>query len=137
METLRFGSFLANNAQLEDDNLDQVDFVNLTELAMFLTLQCKDILVTDSCLWRSSSFNCCDYFVMEKTEFGFCLVFNSEISPLSKAIRQKEGFNFYPRHNAKAGQSTGLNFDLLLNESFKRPNSQANDNVYVSISIYI
>ncbi|XP_037731554.1 pickpocket protein 19 [Drosophila subpulchrella] len=133
METLRFGSFLANLAQLEDDNLEQVGFVNLTELAMFLTLQCEDILVTDSCRWRSSSFNCCDYFVMEKTEFGFCLVFNSEVSPRSKAIRQKEGFNFYPRHNAKAGQSTGLNFDLLLNESFKRPNSQANDNVYVMI----
>nr|XP_044251551.1 pickpocket protein 19 isoform X2 [Drosophila takahashii] len=134
LETLRFGSYMASLAQLEDDNLEAVGFVNLTDLAIFMTLQCEDILVTHSCLWRSSSFNCCEYFVMEKTEFGFCLVFNSEISPRSKAIRQKEGFHFYPRHNAKAGQSTGLNFDLLINESFKRPDSQANDNVYVGIS---
>ncbi|XP_017083077.1 pickpocket protein 19 [Drosophila eugracilis] len=133
LETLRFGSYLANLAQLEDDNLEAVGFVNLTELAIFLTLKCEDIIVTHSCLWRSSSFNCCEYFVLEKTEFGFCLVFNSEISPRSKAIRQKEGHHFYPRHNAKAGQSTGLNFDLLLSESFKRPDSQANDNVYIMI----
>lgn len=133
METLRFGSYLSSLAQLEDDNLEAVGFVNLTELAIFMTLQCSDIMVPKSCLWRSFSFNCCEYFVLEKTEFGFCLVFNSEVSPRSKAIKQKEGHNFYPRHNAKAGQSTGLNFDLILNESFRRPDSQANNNVYVSI----
>ncbi|KMZ06632.1 pickpocket protein 19 [Drosophila simulans] len=133
METLRFGSYLSSLAQLEDDNLEAVGFVNLTELAMFMTLQCEDIMVPKSCLWRSSSFNCCEYFVLEKTEFGFCLVFNSEVSPRSKAIKQKEGHNFYPKHNAKAGQSSGLNFDLILNESFRRPDSQANNNVYVMI----
>ncbi|XP_039494491.1 pickpocket protein 19 [Drosophila santomea] len=133
LETLRFGSYLSSLAQLEDDNLEAVSFVNLTELALFLTLRCEDIMVQKSCLWRSSAFDCCEYFVLEKTEFGFCLVFNSEISPRSKAIKQREGRNFYPRHNAKAGQSTGLNFDLLLNESFRRPDSQANNNVYVMI----
>lgn len=133
LETLRFGSYMASLSQLEDDNLEAVDFVNITELAMFLSVRCEEILVPKSCLWRGSAFNCCEYFVPEKTEFGFCLVFNSEVSPRSKAIREKEGAKFYPRHNAKAGQSTGLNFDLLINESFKRPDSQANDNVYVRI----
>ncbi|KAI8046465.1 pickpocket protein 19 [Drosophila gunungcola] len=133
LETLRFGIYMASLSQLEDDNLEAVGFVNLTELSMFLTIRCEDIMVSNSCLWRSSPFNCCEYFMTEKTEFGFCLVFNSEISPLSKEIRQREGRNFYPRHNAKAGQGTGLNFDLLINESFKRPDSQANDNVYVMI----
>ncbi|KQS52076.1 pickpocket protein 19 [Drosophila erecta] len=133
METLRFGSYLSSLAQLENDNLEAVAFVNLTELAVFLTLKCEDIMVPKSCLWRSSSFDCCEYFVLEKTEFGFCLVFNSDISPRSQAIKQKEGHNFYPRHNAKAGQSSGLNFDLILNDSFRRPDSQTNNNVYVMI----
>ncbi|KAH8355900.1 hypothetical protein KR200_001468 [Drosophila serrata] len=133
LETLRFGSFMASLAQLDDDNLEAVNFVNLTELAMFLTLRCEEILVPKSCLWRGSAFDCCEFFVPEKTEFGVCLIFNSELSPRSKAIREKEGVKFYPRHNAKAGQSTGLNFDLVINESFKRPDSQANDNVYIMI----
>ncbi|XP_043065209.1 pickpocket protein 19-like, partial [Drosophila ficusphila] len=133
LETLRFGDYLANLSDLEDDNLEIVRFLNLTQLAIFLTLQCEDIMVAQSCVWRHSFFNCCDYFVLEKTEYGFCLVFNSEISPRSKAIRQREGFNFYPFHNAKAGQGTGLNFDLIIKENFKRPDSQANNNVYVMI----
>ncbi|XP_034661364.1 pickpocket protein 19 [Drosophila subobscura] len=133
LETLRFGSYLVGLSELEDDNLEAVDFINVTALASFLTLSCQDIMVPNSCLWRSSSFDCCEYFVMEKTEFGFCLVFNSELSPRSKEIKQREGSKFYPRHNAKAGQSTGLNFDLLINESFKRPNSLATDKVYIMV----
>ncbi|EDV30550.1 uncharacterized protein Dana_GF22877 [Drosophila ananassae] len=133
LETLRFGDFVTNLSQLEDDNLEAVSFVNLTSLAFFMTLSCEDMLVKNSCRWRNSLFDCCEYFVMEKTEYGFCLVFNSDISPRSKEIKKREGVNFYPRHNAMAGQSTGLNFDLVLNESFKRPNSEANDNVYIMI----
>ncbi|XP_033244335.1 pickpocket protein 19-like [Drosophila miranda] len=133
LETLRFGSFSVGLSELDDDNLEAVNFINITTLAMFLTLSCQDIIVPNSCQWRSTTFDCCEYFVMEKTEFGFCLVFNSDFSPRSKEIKKREGSKFYPRHNAKAGQSTGLNFDLLLNESFKRPNSLATDKVYIMI----
>lgn len=132
METLRFDNFEFSTSEMEDTNLEIVDFIPLTPLANFLALHCEDILVPGSCKWRQTSFNCCDYFMMEKTEHGFCLVFNSELSFGSQAILEREGSAFYPRHNAKAGQGSGLNFNLLLNDSFKRPDSSVTDNVFVN-----
>ncbi|XP_068155132.1 pickpocket protein 19 [Drosophila tropicalis] len=133
METLRFGNYLQTLVQLEDDNLEVMDFVNITDLALFLTLRCEDLLVTGSCKWRHATFNCCEFFVLEKTEYGYCLVFNSELSPRSKEIRTREGGSFYPRHNSKAGQGSGLNFDLVLHERFRREHSLTTDNVYIMI----
>ncbi|EDV92699.1 GH18687 [Drosophila grimshawi] len=133
LETLRFDNFKYSVSELEDQNLEALDFINLSSLVHFLTLGCEDILVSGSCMWRQTVFNCCDYFVLEKTEYGLCLVFNSELSDQSHEIRKREGDAYYPKHNAKAGQNSGLNFNLLLNDSFKRPNSLATDNVYLMV----
>lgn len=132
LETLRFDNFQYSNSELEDQNLEAVDFVNITILAHFLSLRCEDILDPGSCVWRQTHFNCCDYFVTEKTEYGLCLVFNSVLSEKSRQIRKSEGTAYYPLHNAKAGQSTGLNFNLLLHDRFKHPQTKATDNVYVT-----
>lgn len=138
LETLRFANFEYSTSEMEDEHLEILDFINLSALAHFLTLRCEDILVPGSCKWRQSSFNCCDYFVLERTEYGFCLVFNSELSDRSKEIKKREGAAYYPKHNAKAGQSSGLNFNLLLKERFKRPDTLATDNVFVNSShIYL
>lgn len=134
LETLRFDNFKYSNSELEDYNLEAVDFVNITKLANFLSLRCEDIVEPESCRWRHAYFNCCDYFITEKTEYGLCLVFNSVLSEQSQKIRKVEGNAYYPKHNAKAGQSTGLNFNLLLHDRFKRPQSKATDNVYVITS---
>ncbi|XP_030370431.1 pickpocket protein 19-like, partial [Scaptodrosophila lebanonensis] len=133
METLRFGDFQYSETEMEDLNLEVLDFINITSLALFLTLRCEDIIVPKTCEWRRAPFNCCDFFILEKTEYGFCLVFNSELSPTSRDIKAREGGSFYPRHNSKAGQGTGLNFNIMLRDSFKRPNSTAKDNVYIMI----
>lgn len=132
LETLRFDNFKYSNSELEDHNLEAVDFVNITTLAHFLSLRCEDILDPGSCVWRHSYFNCCDYFVTEKTEYGLCLIFNSVLSEASQKIRKSEGNAYYPKHNAKAGQSTGLNFNLLIHDRYKRPHTKATDNVYVT-----
>ncbi|XP_060648626.1 pickpocket protein 19 [Drosophila nasuta] len=133
METLRFDNFRYSHSELEDQNFEALEFVNISSLAIFMSLTCEDILVPKSCKWRHGNFNCCDYFVTEKSEYGLCLVFNSELSPRSNQIKERYGKEFYPRHNAKAGQSSGLNFSLRLHERFKRPNSKATDNVYIMI----
>ncbi|XP_064535143.1 pickpocket protein 19 [Drosophila montana] len=133
LETLRFANFEYSTSEMEDEHLEILDFINISALAHFLTIRCEDILVPGSCKWRQSSFNCCDYFVLEKTEYGFCLVFNSELSDRSKEIKKREGAAYYPKHNAKAGQSSGLNFNLLLDERFKRPHTSATDNVFIMI----
>ncbi|XP_017858756.1 PREDICTED: pickpocket protein 19 [Drosophila arizonae] len=133
MTMLRFDNFEFSTSEMEDTNFEIVDFVSLISLANFLVLRCEDILVPDSCQWRQTSFNCCDYFLLEKTEYGLCLVFNSELSYRSQMLVKREGPAFYPKHNAKAGQSSGLNFNLLLNDSFKSPDSRVTDNVFIMI----
>ncbi|KAM8707134.1 hypothetical protein ACLKA7_011263 [Drosophila subpalustris] len=133
LETLRFDNFKYSNSELEDQNFEALDFVNISSLAFFLALRCEDIIEPSSCTWRQSSFNCCEYFALEKTEYGLCLVFNSELSEQSVQLKKRVGKDFYPKHNAKAGQSSGLNFNLILHKRFKRPASQATDNVYVDV----
>ncbi|TDG48727.1 hypothetical protein AWZ03_004839 [Drosophila navojoa] len=133
MTLLRFENFEFSTSEMEDTNFEIVDFVSLSSLAYFLALRCEDILVPDSCYWRQTSFNCCDYFLLEKTEYGLCLVFNSELSYRSQMLVKREGAAFYPKHNAKAGQGSGLNFNLLLNDSFKCPDSTVTDNVFIMI----
>ncbi|XP_034488709.1 pickpocket protein 19 [Drosophila innubila] len=133
METLRFDNFKYSNSELEDHNFEALEFVNISSLAEFLALRCEDIIEPSSCMWRQSNFNCCEYFVLEKTEYGLCLVFNSELSDQSVLLKKRAGKDFYPKHNAKAGQSSGLNFNLMLDERFKRPESKATDNVFIMI----
>lgn len=133
METLRFDNFKYSNSELDDQNFEALEFVNISSLAKFLALRCEDIIVSSSCMWRQSNFNCCEYFVLEKTEYGLCLVFNSELSEQSVLLKKRAGKEFYPKHNAKAGQSSGLNFNLILHKHFKRPESKATDNVYVDV----
>ncbi|ALC46191.1 ppk20 [Drosophila busckii] len=133
LETLRFNSFENNMSELEDLNLEALDFINLIDLVHFMALRCEDILLPGSCTWNFKQFKCCDYFMLEKTEYGLCLVYNSETSFASQAIKQREGSQYYPKHNAKSGQASGLRFNLLVDERFKRPASRASDIIYIMI----
>ncbi|XP_055914366.1 pickpocket protein 19-like [Eupeodes corollae] len=120
MAMLRFGGFSQFN-NTDDIPLEKIDFVNVTELALFLSFECEELFDGD-CLWQQGNkFNCCEIFVMEKSEVGFCWVFNSLVSAESK--QKVKNDKSYPWRGFKSGENSGLNFRLKLNatSSFGQP----------------
>ncbi|KAI8123237.1 Pickpocket protein 19 [Lucilia cuprina] len=132
METLRFGKFNTFE-DMQDINLEALDSIDVTKLAKFLAIRCEDIMVNETCYWRKMRFQCCSRFIMERTEYGMCLVFNSELSKESEVIQKYLGKQFYPYHTSRAGQNTGLNFRLKINSKHKRPASKASDTITILI----
>ena len=86
METLKFGHFVEFK-DMEDVNLEILDNIDVASLAKFLAIKCEDIIVNGSCYWRKMPFQCCTRFILERTEYGYCLVFNSELSGESSYIK--------------------------------------------------
>lgn len=110
-------------------NLKELQDINITELIDFLSFQCEDLL-GNHCLWLHKQYDCCQWFVKERTEKGFCLVFNSLITESSRQKLILEG-KFYPLKDSKTGLFRGLQLDILLNQN-KR------NNVYNKMSgIYV
>ncbi|XP_073821470.1 pickpocket 20 [Musca autumnalis] len=132
MESLAFGQF-HSFAEMDDVNLELLDGIDVTNLTHFMSIRCEDIFVKGQCFWRRVPFNCCSMFIMEKTEHGFCFVFNSILSPESKQLREKNGRKFYPYHNSKAGQGSGLGFQIKLNNAMKKPDSKLDDTITILI----
>ncbi|XP_068155137.1 pickpocket protein 19-like [Drosophila tropicalis] len=118
MEQANFGSFDKLD-ELSTRNLTELINLSLTKLSSYLAYRCDELFVPDSCIFDETPFDCCKLFVQEHTEKGLCLVFNSMIS---KNSRQKQlTNNFYPFKLSTAGEGTGLQFTLHLNDSFLRP----------------
>ncbi|KAM7361117.1 pickpocket 20 [Cochliomyia hominivorax] len=132
METLRFGHFEAFK-EMQDVNLEALDFIDVTKLARFMAITCEDIMANNTCYWRKMSFECCSRFILERTEYGDCLVFNSELSPESAITQQNLGKQFYPYHTSRAGQNTGLNFRIRVSSKLKRPESKADNTITILI----
>ena len=59
--------------------LSQLDHLDVLEVMEFLKFNCSEVL-GDSCLWRKKKVDCCEVFSQERTELGFCFVFNSAIT---------------------------------------------------------
>jgi hypothetical protein len=45
--------------------------------------ECEELMAESECWWRNGFFNCCDVFELQRTEYGFCYSFNSEVSEVS------------------------------------------------------
>lgn len=95
-------------------NLEELQNINITDLIDFLSFDCEDILA--NCLWIHNKHDCCRWFVKERTEKGFCLVFNSLITETSKQKIILEG-KYYPLKDSKTGLFHGLQLDVLLNKN--------------------
>ncbi|XP_037941616.1 pickpocket protein 19-like [Teleopsis dalmanni] len=133
-EDLRFNKIshlarLFNNATTEKQ-LSLIKDVNVLEVVNFLSFTCEE-LFSDKCYWRRKSYNCCDLFTMERTEVGFCQVFNSVIDKGKK--ERKKNDKYYPYHNAESGESSGLEVDIILDEAKMRPGFNATNGVYIMI----
>jgi Amiloride-sensitive sodium channel len=49
--------------------------VNVTDLMLRVMPRCKDIFV--ACFWKGMEIDCCERFLVQRTEEGFCYSFNS------------------------------------------------------------
>uniref|UniRef100_A0A1I8M9E3 Amiloride-sensitive sodium channel n=1 Tax=Musca domestica TaxID=7370 RepID=A0A1I8M9E3_MUSDO len=132
MESLAFGQF-DSFAEMDDVNLELLDGIDITNLTQFMTIRCEDIFVKGNCYWRRVPFDCCSMFVVEKTEHGYCFVFNSILSKASQQLKEKHGAKFYPFHNSKAGQGSGLGFQIKMDNSMKRNESKLDDTITILI----
>lgn len=76
-------------------NLSLIDGVNVLAVMEYLLFPCSEIF-NSVCLWRFKSYNCCDLFTVERTEIGFCYVFNSAVSEQvqEKAVSYRKLFIF-------------------------------------------
>ncbi|KAH8416710.1 hypothetical protein KR222_009831 [Zaprionus bogoriensis] len=121
MEQMVFGQFEALGT-FSHRNLSSLSQVSLFRLASYLAYRCDELFVPDSCVFDETSYDCCQLFVAEYTEKGRCLVFNSLISDESR--KKKLVNEFYPFKVSKAGERSGLQFVLRLNDSFLREGTQ-------------
>lgn len=129
----RLAPLFSNNSQV---NLSLIDHLNINSVMRYLTYSCTEAFV-GHCVWRNKRYNCCDLFALERTEVGFCFIFNSMVNPDDKAkavglilmenmylfyenfllFCLQERSPFYPYHNSKAGEGTGLKARMVIDES--------------------
>ncbi|PSN33731.1 hypothetical protein C0J52_23710 [Blattella germanica] len=73
----------------------------------------------NKCWWMNHYFNCCSLFELQKTEYGFCYTFNSELSERNNMgignYDHGEGpDNLRPYRTSTAGRWGGLKFTINL-----------------------
>lgn len=69
---------------IRKDNVSEINKLNITEVYVFMMLDCESIFV--SCSWKKVSFNCCDWFSLQVSEYGVCWSFNSATNIGSKQV---------------------------------------------------
>ncbi|XP_073821461.1 pickpocket 21 [Musca autumnalis] len=123
----KLAPLFSNNSKI---NLKLIDHLDLKPIMRYLAHSCNDAFVGE-CLWRKKAYNCCDLFALERTEAGYCYVFNSIINPRDKA-RSIES-KYYPYHNSKSGEGTGLMARVKIDANKILPNYTDTLGVYIMI----
>ncbi|XP_050339415.1 pickpocket protein 19-like [Bactrocera neohumeralis] len=113
-----------------DLNLTLLDDVNIMEVMRYVGFTCDELFV-QPCHWRRNAYNCCDLFSMERTEYGFCFVFNSVVTKRGRERMLKD--RYYPYHNAKTNELSGLDVVINLDETKQPPNFTRTNGVYVMV----
>ncbi|ALC46193.1 ppk19 [Drosophila busckii] len=130
MEHQLFGRF-DGLGDLIKYNLTGLEQLSLSKLTNYMAYRCDELFMPGSCVFDETSYDCCQLFLYEQTEWGTCMVFNSLISEDS---RKKQLINqFYPHKLSTAGEDSGLEFTLRLNQSFMRPGNRLNFSVGLMI----
>ncbi|XP_075210546.1 pickpocket protein 19-like [Lycorma delicatula] len=102
-----------------NETMEDLKDINITGLLYKVMRPCSEVFLY-LCWWRNKEFNCCDIFEIQKTEFGFCHAFNSDVSEQSIHFSNNYGLDsdppywlspngeLRPRRTAGAGPWTGL-----------------------------
>lgn len=91
--------------------------INITQVLYEVMPRCDQLL--SSCWWRNAYRNCCDIFQVQKTEYGFCYSFNSEVAQ----TLPMDSMESRPRRASGYGDWTGVRVTIHLGSIRKPPNS--------------
>ncbi|XP_017472454.1 PREDICTED: pickpocket protein 19-like isoform X2 [Rhagoletis zephyria] len=120
LSTSQFGDFfyLKPLTELELD-LSLLDNVDIAEVMRHVSLTCDEFF-EQPCYWQQIGYNCCELFSLERTENGFCFVFNSLVTEMDRERQRKD--RYYPYHNSKDSVRSGLYVVVNLDGSKRHPN---------------
>ncbi|XP_075163735.1 pickpocket 21 [Haematobia irritans] len=130
---IKFSSLMELSPMFERNsplNLSLIDDIDILEVIRFLTPTCTEVF-EGACLWRKRPYNCCDLFSLERTETGFCYIFNSAINQKDNDRAQSDPY--YPYHNSNTGEGSGLEVRMVINEEKISPMFDGFLGIYVMI----
>lgn len=93
--------------------------INVTRILLETIPKCSDLL--SRCWWRNSYRDCCEIFEVQKTEYGFCYSFNSELSEEQRD--QTKDKETRPRRTSGYGEWSGVQLSMNLENIREPPNS--------------
>ncbi|XP_036150603.1 pickpocket protein 19 [Monomorium pharaonis] len=102
--------------------------INITQVLYEVMPRCDQLL--SACWWRNANRNCCEIFQVQKTEYGFCYSFNSELAQIA-LVNSTES---RPRKASGYGDWSGVKVTIHLGNITKPPNSEKIDGVVVIIN---
>ncbi|XP_018357565.1 PREDICTED: pickpocket protein 19-like [Trachymyrmex cornetzi] len=113
---------------LKNQNVHSLAGINITQVLYEVMPRCDQLL--SSCWWRNADRNCCDIFQVQKTEYGFCYSFNSEVAQTLPTDPTESR----PRRASGYGDWTGVKVTIHLGSITKPPNFKEVDGVVVIIN---
>ncbi|KAI5714322.1 hypothetical protein M8J76_015121 [Diaphorina citri] len=126
LSTLKFGQFNDLHRVRRLKHFEQLNQLDLNDLLYNTQHSCADIFADLQCWWRTTFLNCCDIFEPQKSLYGYCLAFNSDVSEISKEASLHYGLedsrSYWldatltprPRRAANHGPWSGLRFTIEL-----------------------
>ncbi|XP_011863814.1 PREDICTED: pickpocket protein 19-like [Vollenhovia emeryi] len=113
---------------LKEQSVHRLADINITQVLHEVMPRCDQLL--SACWWRNANRNCCEIFEVQKTEYGFCYSFNSELAQTAPADLMESR----PRRASGYGDWSGVKVTIHLGNIKKPPNSEEIDGVVVIIN---
>ncbi|XP_043486975.1 pickpocket protein 19-like [Polistes fuscatus] len=116
---------------LKDRDLTELADINVTRILLETMPKCSGLF--SACWWRNSYYDCCEIFEVQKTEYGFCYSFNSELS--EERVDQTKGKESKrrARRTSGYGEWSGVRLTMHLKNINKPPDSEETDGGNVMI----
>ncbi|XP_025263766.1 pickpocket protein 19 [Camponotus floridanus] len=127
LSVMTFGDFDEMDF-LKNHNVRNLSGINITQVLYDVMPSCDQFL--SACWWRNADRNCCEIFEVQKTEYGFCYSFNSEMAVTSLADPTESR----PRKASSYGEWSGIKVTIHPGNITKPPDSNLIDGVIVIIN---
>ncbi|XP_076649232.1 pickpocket protein 19-like [Halictus rubicundus] len=126
LSVISFGDFQVFEF-LKLRRLDGLTELNVTDVLLRVVPSCSQLLV--HCWWRNSFRDCCEIFELQKTEYGFCYSFNSQ---LAETVNRRKYHGYHeqrPRRATSYGAWSGLRVTARMANVTKPPDSRESDGI--------
>ncbi|XP_021936739.1 pickpocket protein 19-like isoform X2 [Zootermopsis nevadensis] len=115
MALVEFGDFDLVGNYFENTsfvNTPELATLNVSQLMLDVMPECSELMTVSQCWWRNDYHNCCDIFELQRTEYGYCYSFNSEVSEVSSGVRKWFDSSAYylrpPKHSPDVNKDEEL-----------------------------